>query len=467
VRHAYTFDPFTNSWTRVDSMSEARWYPTSTALADGRQLVTSGSHDLWINFFGGRRNSEPVPRDEAIFRYGLGENGHADDPVRTGSGTDWPSPREGHTSVLVGQTTFVFGGKDSTSTDSSGSYFDDYWQLNLGTNDFGADFDYQWAPFNITSTKPPARWDHTAVPTPDPLAPMIIFGGIKKDLDHPDVVLGDVWRLQFVPDQGGWKWFQVFPTGTAPGPRCGHVALWRASDRRMLVFGGRDAANGTPSDSALYSLRFEADFATATWEKLSAVGPGPRFQHALGWDPDAPQRGAYLFGGEIAGGTKLNDLWRLNADSLIADSIKWDAITDLPGPAPSARSRHTATLIGIPSLLYVFGGRSDDSTVYVAHLKPVAPNELRTWTTYRVHNPALSGHTAIREGTRWARIPETFDPTAATGSQWTRLDAAPHKQNWYPQTFATGPDTVFVSGPDEKSYYLLLNSPQWIQFPSA
>ena len=59
-RHAYIFDPTLATWTLTDSMSEARWYPTSTALADGKQLVTAGSKDLWINFFGGRRNDEPV-----------------------------------------------------------------------------------------------------------------------------------------------------------------------------------------------------------------------------------------------------------------------------------------------------------------------------------------------------------------------------------------------------------------------
>src|SRR2546426_3488068 len=64
VRHVYTFNPTNVRWTLGDSMSEARWYATSTALADGRQLVTSGSKDLYINFFGGMRNDELVPRDQ-------------------------------------------------------------------------------------------------------------------------------------------------------------------------------------------------------------------------------------------------------------------------------------------------------------------------------------------------------------------------------------------------------------------
>jgi hypothetical protein len=45
------FDPVTRQWTRGPDMHYARWYPTVTALADGRVLVTSGSdvgNNTWI-----------------------------------------------------------------------------------------------------------------------------------------------------------------------------------------------------------------------------------------------------------------------------------------------------------------------------------------------------------------------------------------------------------------------------------
>ncbi|HEY7302930.1 MAG TPA: galactose oxidase-like domain-containing protein [Bryobacteraceae bacterium] len=39
---AEIFDPLTNTWTSVPSMSYRRWYPTATTLSDGRILVTAG-----------------------------------------------------------------------------------------------------------------------------------------------------------------------------------------------------------------------------------------------------------------------------------------------------------------------------------------------------------------------------------------------------------------------------------------
>jgi hypothetical protein len=42
VRQAYTFDPFSESWTRLPDMLEGRWYPTLIRLADNSVLTISG-----------------------------------------------------------------------------------------------------------------------------------------------------------------------------------------------------------------------------------------------------------------------------------------------------------------------------------------------------------------------------------------------------------------------------------------
>jgi hypothetical protein len=42
ANRAAIFDPATESWTSVPSMTYRRWYPTATTLPDGRVLVTSG-----------------------------------------------------------------------------------------------------------------------------------------------------------------------------------------------------------------------------------------------------------------------------------------------------------------------------------------------------------------------------------------------------------------------------------------
>ena len=262
VRHAYTFDASSTSWTKVDSMSDFRFYPSSTTLSDGRQLVLSGSQDHFLYFFGGLVNADAAPLDSAVFRYGDGYNGRALSPVRTSSTPVWPSPREGHAAVLGGFTLHMFGGRDR-----SGHYLNDYWQLVPGDNTFGADFDYAWKPTSVPGP-PPQRWDHSAVTTPSALAWMIVFGGIAKSTEDTtlDIVTNDVWRLWWNTNPpAGLKWSEVTvlsPNGS-PGARCGHLAAWRASDRRMLMFGGRGSTGGSPTDSALWSLNFSSDYSSA------------------------------------------------------------------------------------------------------------------------------------------------------------------------------------------------------------
>ncbi|MBP0456550.1 galactose oxidase early set domain-containing protein [Streptomyces montanisoli] len=46
IRQAYVFDPETEKYTQVDSMSEARWYPTLLTLDNGKVLATSGLDDI-------------------------------------------------------------------------------------------------------------------------------------------------------------------------------------------------------------------------------------------------------------------------------------------------------------------------------------------------------------------------------------------------------------------------------------
>ncbi|NEA45738.1 kelch motif-containing protein [Streptomyces sp. SID10815] len=46
IRDAYEFDPVAERYVRVDPMNEARWYPTLTALSDGRILGVSGLDDI-------------------------------------------------------------------------------------------------------------------------------------------------------------------------------------------------------------------------------------------------------------------------------------------------------------------------------------------------------------------------------------------------------------------------------------
>jgi hypothetical protein len=423
-------------------------------------VVLGGSRYQQLEFLGGLTSGNPVPTDSALFRYGLGGNGVLDGAVRQSmTPMLWPEPREGHSAFFLNGVTHVFGGKNR-----KGDYLDEYWHLARVDSAFRSDYDYRWDPI-MPSPRPAARWEHSAIAvTGDPNALMIVYGGITKIAGN-DAVLDDVWRLWWNPAPGhGYEWQPIsVTTPPALGARSGHAAVYDAPRRRMLMFGGRSTATGNPTDGTLWALTFDPGFSSATWEALGATGPSPRFDHAIGWDAGVPAA-AYLFGGDLGGGNKEDDLWRLN----IAATPTWQAITDLGGTYPAARSKHTVTALG--HLLMVFGGRSDDSTVHVAHLESERLGELRQWTSFTMQAAALSGHTAVfsRAPSVGERIPQIYDPGAASGSRWSSLAAAPHLLDSYPQTFVWKEDSVFVAGPDVNSYKLsLTTTPTWGKYPDG
>lgn len=43
------YDPFANTWTSVPNMNAGRWYPSTTTLANGDVLVTSGDDNMAVN----------------------------------------------------------------------------------------------------------------------------------------------------------------------------------------------------------------------------------------------------------------------------------------------------------------------------------------------------------------------------------------------------------------------------------
>ena len=65
----------------------------------------------------------------------------------------------------------------------------------------------------------------------------ILFGGIGANTVHYD----DVWSLSL--DDYRWQLLNV--AGTSPGGRARHAMVYDSPNRRMLVFGGNEAAPRT------------------------------------------------------------------------------------------------------------------------------------------------------------------------------------------------------------------------------
>src|SRR5262245_27448955 len=123
-----------------------------------------------------------------------------------------------------------------------------------------------------------------------------------------------------------------------------------------------------------------------------------------------------MFGGELGGGVKANDLWHLDLESMT-----WHKFT-LSGAPPSPRSGASLILLGSTSRALVFGGTSpigsNDDTVYVAQLghhgSSVGWKALtRLETAFTNHEGWLDVSSPVFE-----RRPEIFTPWASSEAQW-------------------------------------------------
>jgi len=126
----------------------------------------------------------------------------------------------------------------------------------------------------------------------------------------------------------------------------GHSVATGANDR-IFLFGGLTGNAGSPCTKDLWMHEKNGE-----WKKsaVADAGPGPRMYSAAamlnndlyllgGWDPGAPK----------SGGTFLEDVWRLNGETL-----KWSLMEDkLPcGPV----SRHAACAVGDKIVMHTFRG---------------------------------------------------------------------------------------------------------------
>ena len=84
---------------------------------------------------------------------------------------------------------------------------------------------------------PSRRYGHTAVYDAGDNR-MIIFGGAPAP-DAGGIGFNDAWVLTYANGLGGTPaWTELKPTGTPPGTRWEHTAVYDAANNRMLVFAG-------------------------------------------------------------------------------------------------------------------------------------------------------------------------------------------------------------------------------------
>jgi hypothetical protein len=129
---------------------------------------------------------------------------------------------------------------------------------------------------------------------------MIVFGG-----DDGTGPLADVWSLD-LSESGAEAWALLSPAGSpAPPARSGHVAVFDATTRRMVMFGGVDGTSTPLNDVWILDL---GDGADGRWVSLGPLGVAPSPRTGAGGVYDASGKRMLLFGGEDAVQTPLNDV---------------------------------------------------------------------------------------------------------------------------------------------------------------
>jgi hypothetical protein len=241
---------------------------------------------------------------------------------------------------------------------------------------------------------PASRHSHTAVFDPSS-GEMIIFGG-QQTITNTD--LSDVWLGNTSTNQND-SFQQLFPLGSPPPGRYGHVAAYDSSSNRMMIFGG---AEGTPSPCAndVWVL-FDANGhnGSSSWiqEATSGNTPAARVYSAGVYDPSTNT--LIVFGGNDCSSGYFADVWVLaNANGLTGTPV-WSQL-QISGNAPTARESASAIYDSTNNTLTIYGGDAGGTPfgdVWVlsgANGKGAAPS----WTQLTPSGtpPApRTGHTAI------------------------------------------------------------------------
>jgi hypothetical protein len=217
-----------------------------------------------------------------------------------------------------------------------------------------------WTRVTPSGTPPGGRVLHTAVY--DPVRDrMLIFGGQSGDVFE---TLNDIWALQLGPSP---SWTQITPAGGPPPARAGHVMVYDSATDQVVIFGGYTIPLQIFGDMWTLSLS-----GTPTWDEpvpvvtVRGTPPSPRLYASAIYDPINDR--TLVFSGWDGGGTIFNDLNSLT----LGASTQWTHL----GPAnpPAARVDAVAVFDPVRRQMVAFGGQvsGNDDLVMLALTGPLA-----------------------------------------------------------------------------------------------
>ena len=286
-------------------------------------LLPHWQRDFMLRLVRGGGPSRLAPRSSSLRAALPGQasaiDGWAESIVATS-----PSARGGHGAIYdpVRNRVVVFGGRGDLA------WFNDVATLALAGRP-------AWTAQTPTGTPPSARAYDSAIY--DPVRDrMVVFGG--ADYSYP--FRNDVWALSLA---GTPAWTALTPTGTPPGARAWHSAIYDPVHDRMVVFGGTDELSPFNDVWALSLAGAPA------WSALTPAGtqPSPRYLHSAIYDPVNERM--VVFGG--LGGILYNDIRGLS----LGGALAWADLTPT-GSVPSPREEHSASYDLAGHRLVVFAG---------------------------------------------------------------------------------------------------------------
>ncbi|KAM4569813.1 host cell factor 2 [Odontesthes bonariensis] len=177
---------------------------------------------------------------------------------------------------------------------------------------------------------------------------ILVFGGMVEYGKYTN----SLYELQ----ASRWLWKKLKPraprNGPPPAPRIGHS--FTLVGNKCYLFGGLANDSEDPNGNVpryledFYELELQAVSGARGWNIPETKGGGPsaRESHtAVGYTGLGSPK-LYVFGGME--GSRLNDVWQLDLDSMV-----WST-PETRGPTPLPRSLHSANVIG--NQMFVFGG---------------------------------------------------------------------------------------------------------------
>jgi N-acetylneuraminic acid mutarotase len=264
------FRAASNSWEEV---------PTS-----GGPQVRTGHSVVWDEdgsqalLFGGRKEGDTSGAVLGeLWSYAPATNRW----TRLSEGSGGPVARAFHSAAFdpKNRQMLVMGGQNDRGTS-----LEDLWSYSLTTNG--------WTQLSVTGPAPRARIRHSAV-WDTSAGEMLVFGGYRDQEGYTS----EVWS--FKPEER--RWTQRPQPGMAPPGRSRHSAAWDPTSGRMLIFGGYVGGVDYLGDLWAY------DASRNVWTQLTspALAPLARADHVAVWDATA--REMLVYGG--GAGDPSNELW--------------------------------------------------------------------------------------------------------------------------------------------------------------